>query len=92
MPVAETLRGLGTERAWVMHGSDGLDEMTTTGPTEVVSLENGALTRFTVTPEDAGLPRANPADLKGGDAGRERRGAARRRGRGEGPPIATSPC
>lgn len=68
-PVAETLRALGTERAWVVHGSDGLDEMTTTGPTEVVSLENGKITRFQITPEQAGLPLANAADLKGGEPG-----------------------
>ena len=68
-PVAKTLRALGTERAWVIHGSDGLDEITTTGPTEGISLENGALTPFTVTPEEAGLARANPADLKGGEPG-----------------------
>lgn len=68
-PVAETLRGLGTERAWVMYGSDGLDEMTTTGPTEVVALENGAIRRFTVAPEDAGLARAHASELKGGEPG-----------------------
>ena len=69
VPIAETLRGLGCEKAWVIHGSDGLDEMTTTGPTEGVSLDNGVITPFTITPEDAGLPRANPADLKGGEPG-----------------------
>ena len=69
-PVAETLRSLGTERAWVIHGSDGLDEITTTGPTEAISLENGTLTAFTITPEEAGLARAHPADLKGGDPAR----------------------
>jgi len=67
MPVAETLRGLGTTRAWIIHGSDGLDEITTTGPTEGVSLADGVITPFTVTPEEAGLVRANPADLKGGE-------------------------
>lgn len=68
-PVARTLRALGSERAWVIHGSDGFDEITTTGPTDGISLENGVLTPFTVTPEDAGLTRANPADLKGGEPG-----------------------
>jgi len=68
-PVAETLRALGCERAWVVHGSDGLDEMTTTGATDVVSLEDGRISRFEVTPEDAGIARANPADLKGGEPG-----------------------
>jgi anthranilate phosphoribosyltransferase len=66
-PMAETLRNLGTKRAWLVHGSDGLDEMTTTGPTHVMALENGALRSFEVAPEDADLPRADPADLKGGD-------------------------
>ena len=69
VPIAETLRGLGCEKAWVINGSDGLDEMTTTGPTEGVSLDNGVITPFTITPEDAGLARANPVDLKGGEPG-----------------------
>jgi anthranilate phosphoribosyltransferase len=66
-PLAEVLRELGTEQAWIVHGSDGLDEITTTGPTEVVALEAGQLRPFTLTPEDAGLPRVTLADLKGGD-------------------------
>ncbi len=53
---------------WVVHGSDGLDEITLTGPTFVAALENGNIRSFEVTPEDAGLPRATSADLKGGDA------------------------
>lgn len=68
-PVAETLRALGCERAWVVHGSDGLDEITTTGPTDVVSLENGTIRRFEITPEEAGIARASAADLKGGEPG-----------------------
>jgi anthranilate phosphoribosyltransferase len=67
-PLAEALRNLGAERVWLAHGHDGLDELTTTGPTHVVALEDGAIRRFEVTPEDAGLPRATLADLKGGDA------------------------
>ncbi len=67
-PLAQVLKALGSERVWVMHGSDGLDEMTTTGPTHVVELKDGQIRRFEVTPEDIGLPRAAPADLKGGDA------------------------
>jgi anthranilate phosphoribosyltransferase len=67
-PLAQVLRTLGSERVWVMHGSDGLDEMTTTGPTHVVELRDGAIRRFEVKPEDIGLSRAAPADLKGGDA------------------------
>jgi anthranilate phosphoribosyltransferase len=66
-PIAEALRELGAERVWVVHGSDGLDEITTTGPTAVVALEDGILRRFEVTPEDAGLKRAKIEDLRGGD-------------------------
>jgi anthranilate phosphoribosyltransferase len=66
-PLAEVLRNLGSERVWVVHGSDGLDEITTTGETAVAALENGVIRRFTVTPEDAGLPRASAAALRGGD-------------------------
>jgi anthranilate phosphoribosyltransferase len=67
-PMAEVLGRLGTERAWVVHGSDGLDEITTTGATYVSEIKDGAVSSFEVTPEDAGLSRADPADLKGGDA------------------------
>lgn len=66
VPMAETLANLGTERAWVVHGADGLDELSTTGASFVASLENGAVTTFEVSPEDAGLARAPLADLKGG--------------------------
>jgi anthranilate phosphoribosyltransferase len=65
-PLAEVLGRLGAERAWVVHGSDGLDELTTTGPSYVAELSNGAVRTFEVTPEDAGLPRATPDALKGG--------------------------
>ncbi len=68
-PIAETLRDLGTERAFVLHGSDGLDEITTTGATEVVELNNGSISRFTIRPEDAGIACAAPAGLKGGEPG-----------------------
>jgi anthranilate phosphoribosyltransferase len=68
LPVAETLQRLGSEAAWVVHGSDGSDEITTTGPTYVAELKAGKVTTYEITPEDAGLPRATPADLKGGDA------------------------
>ena len=67
-PVAQTLGQLGSERAWVMHGSDGTDELTTTGPSFVSELKDGKGTNFEVSPEDAGLPIADAADLKGGDA------------------------
>ncbi|MGE0651960.1 MAG: anthranilate phosphoribosyltransferase, partial [Alphaproteobacteria bacterium] len=66
-PLAEVLGQLGTERAWEVHGSDGLDEITPTGATYVSELKDGKVTAFEVTPEDAGIPRADPDDLKGGD-------------------------
>ncbi len=67
-PLAEVLGRLGAERAWVVHGSDGLDELTTTGPSLVAEWRDGKVTTFEVTPEAAGLPRDRPEDLKGGDA------------------------
>jgi anthranilate phosphoribosyltransferase len=67
-PLAEVLRNLGSTHAWVVHGSDGLDELTTTGATRVAELKAGAISVFQVNPEDAGLPRATLAQLKGGDA------------------------
>ncbi len=66
-PLAHVLKDLGAEKAWVVWGSNGLDEITTTGETKVAALENGKITTFTVTPQDAGLPVADGADLKGGD-------------------------
>ena len=65
-PMAQVLGNLGSERAWVVHGSDGLDEMTTTGPSYVAELKDGKIATFEVTPEDAGVARATPEDLKGG--------------------------
>ena len=67
-PVANVLAMLGAEKAWVVHGSDGLDELTTTGPTQAAILEGGVVTRRTITPEDAGIARATLDDLLGGDA------------------------
>jgi anthranilate phosphoribosyltransferase len=67
-PLAQVLRNLGSERVWLVHGSDGLDEISTTGPTFVTALEDGKIRSFEITPEDAGLPRAELPDLKGGDA------------------------
>ena len=66
-PMAEVLRNLGSEKIWLVHGSDGLDELTTTGPTHVVALDKGEITSFTVNPEDAGITKAKADDLKGGD-------------------------
>jgi len=62
------LKNLGTKSAWVVHGSDGLDEITLTGPSFVAALENGNIRTFEVTPEEAGLPRVGTDALKGGDA------------------------
>ncbi|MBM3487403.1 MAG: anthranilate phosphoribosyltransferase [Alphaproteobacteria bacterium] len=67
-PLARVLGNLGAERAWVVHGSDGLDELTTTGASYVASLDRGRIETFEVHPRDAGLPTATPADLMGGDA------------------------
>ena len=67
VPMAETLRALGTEAAWVVHG-DGLDEMTVCGPTKVAALKNGEIETFTVEPEPLGLKCWPLADIKGGDA------------------------
>ena len=67
-PMAQVLGKLGAVKAWVVHGSDGLDELTTTGPSYVAALEDGKVTTFEVEPGQAGLPTACPEDLKGGDA------------------------
>ena len=67
-PLAEVLGALGAERAWVVHGSDGLDELTTTGATFVAEWSAGHVREFEVAPEEAGLPRATPEQLKGADA------------------------
>ncbi|MGH7008874.1 MAG: anthranilate phosphoribosyltransferase [Stellaceae bacterium] len=66
VPVAEVLGKLGAAHAWVVHG-DGFDEITTTGKTAVAEWKSGKLATFDVTPEMAGLPRAQIADLKGAD-------------------------
>jgi anthranilate phosphoribosyltransferase len=65
-PLAETLGRLGSIRAWVVHGADGLDEITTTGATHVAEFKDGKVHEFDITPADAGLPQAKPQDLKGG--------------------------
>ena len=67
-PIARVLANLGSERAWVVHGSDGLDELTLAGPTFVASLEGGAVRTFEVTPEDAGVGRRPLDAVKGGSA------------------------
>ncbi len=65
-PMARVLGNLGAERAWVVHGSDGLDELTTTGPSLVAEVKDGAVRIFEVTPEEVGVERARLEDLKGG--------------------------
>jgi len=67
-PLAQVLKNLGAESIWVVHGSDGLDEITLAGPTFVAALENGTIRTFEVTPEEAGLSRYGSEALKGGDA------------------------
>jgi len=67
-PMAQVLKNLGSDYIWVVHGSDGLDEITTSGPTSVAALEGGKIRTFEVTPEDAGLKRVKPEALRGGDA------------------------
>ena len=65
-PMAEALGQLGASHAWVVHGEDGLDEITTTGRTFVAALENGKVREFAVTPKDAKLAKASADDLAGG--------------------------
>ncbi|MBT5496200.1 MAG: anthranilate phosphoribosyltransferase [Alphaproteobacteria bacterium] len=65
-PMAQVLGNLGVERAWVVHGADGLDELTTTGSSYVAELADGKVTMKEVSPKDAGLPLATLDDLKGG--------------------------
>jgi anthranilate phosphoribosyltransferase len=67
-PYAQALKALGSTRALIVHGRDGLDEVSISGGTLVAELDNGRITTRELVPEDAGLPRANLADLKGGDA------------------------
>jgi anthranilate phosphoribosyltransferase len=67
-PMAQVLKNLGSECVWVVHGSDGLDEITTSGVTSVAALENGKIRMFEITPEEAGLKRVKPDALRGGSA------------------------
>jgi anthranilate phosphoribosyltransferase len=66
--MARALALLGTARAWVVHGADGIDEMSTTGHTKVSECRNGTVSTFYVHPSDFGIAKAAPADLRGGDA------------------------
>jgi anthranilate phosphoribosyltransferase len=67
-PIAQVLALLGTIRAWVVHGSDGLDELTTTGISDVAVVDAGKVSTFRISPRNAGLPDARPEDLIGGNA------------------------
>src|SRR5205807_3798815 len=66
--LAEALSMLGLHRALVVHGSDGLDEITVTGPTRVAEVREGTVRTYEVTPEEFGIKRAHIEDLAGGDA------------------------
>jgi len=67
-PFARVLDALGSEHAWLVHGSDGLDEITVTGPSAVVELKNGRVARFEVSPEACGLSRHPSEALRGGNS------------------------
>jgi anthranilate phosphoribosyltransferase len=67
-PLALVLKNLGAEKVWVVHGSDGLDEITTSGPTSVAALEDGQIKTFEISPEELGLHKVKPEALRGGDA------------------------
>ncbi len=66
-PLAQVLKELGSETAWVVYG-DGLDEMTTAGTTKIAALEHGTIRTFEIEPEDVGLRRVDMSELKGGEA------------------------
>ncbi len=66
IPLAKVLGKLGSSKVWVVHGEDGMDELTTTGKTFVAALENGSISSFEVSPEDIGLRRCQTNDLVGG--------------------------
>ena len=66
--LARALLELGSERAWVVHGADGIDEISTTGHTQVSEVRSGTVHTFYVHPSEFGVPRGVPSDLHGGDA------------------------
>jgi len=66
VPMANVLKNLGTTSAWVVHGSDGLDEITTTSETYIAKLHDGKIIEETLSPKDFGLAQSNPEDLLGG--------------------------
>jgi anthranilate phosphoribosyltransferase len=67
-PIARALMLLGSARAWVVHGADGIDEISTTGHTKVSECRDGAVNTFYIHPSDFGVPKVSAADLRGGDA------------------------
>jgi len=67
-PIAKVLHNLGTEKAWVVHGSDGMDEITVTSESYIAELKDGEVRTFTLTPEELGIERAEEEELIGGDA------------------------
>lgn len=67
-PYAEILPGLGVQHAWIVRGQDGMDELSPCAPSDVIRVQNGNLSRFTISPEDVGLPRVGPEHIHGGDA------------------------
>ncbi|QBX34474.1 anthranilate phosphoribosyltransferase [Paracoccus liaowanqingii] len=66
-PMAEVLRDLGSDAAWLVHGGDGTDELSIAAPSQVAQLKDGRITEFTITPEDAGLPRHPFEAIIGGE-------------------------
>lgn len=64
-PMAEVLRDLGSERAWIVHGCDGLDELSISDESLIVELKDGEIREFSITPEAVGLPRATLSDISG---------------------------
>ena len=69
VPFAEALKALGSKRAWIVHGADGLDEITTTGETYIAALdEDGSITERMLTPKDFGLEPSTPDKITGGEA------------------------
>ncbi|HSM13315.1 MAG TPA: anthranilate phosphoribosyltransferase [Thermoanaerobaculia bacterium] len=84
-PVARVLASFGCEHALVVHGDDGLDEITTTTTTRVAEVRDGAVRSFRIAPEELGVPRARPQDLLGGSAEENARPLERLLGGGTGP-------
>ncbi len=68
VPLAQVLQNLGSEHAWIVHGGDGMDEITTTAETYIAELKNGEIHEFIITPEEFGIKRAQDEDLRGQDA------------------------